>query len=133
MASKESSERTRQDYTDILDRAAAAKGDIAKMPSIEEIRDAAEALRPLHIPNPVDKIKIVKGARQMTKPVLEQLSKDCKEISNHVKAEDEAKRQKKVLMDALNDASPPEDGDSGDTKDNKASREVDPPSTARRL
>ncbi|MEA9860505.1 hypothetical protein ABFU27_03680 [Xanthomonas campestris pv. raphani] len=134
MDSKEKPARTRQDSIDILDRAAAAQGDARTMPGMKDIYDAAESVRPNDIPNPVNKIRIKDGIVEATKPELEQLSNDCGALSNHAKAEDEAKRQKQVLIDALNNASNPVGSDPAVSGDNEASStEVEAPATVRRL
>lgn len=104
------------------------------MPRMRDIFDAAEAVRPLDIPNPVNKIRIEDGVIEATQAELEQLSEDCGALSNHAKAEDEAKRQKQALIDALNNASPPEDGDAARSKDsNTPSSEDEARPAPRRL
>lgn len=134
MVSKEKPVRTRQDSIDTLDRAAAAKGDAKTMPGMEEIRQAAEAVRPSDIPNPVNKIMIEDGIAKATKPELEQLSEDCGKLSQHAKAEDEAKLQKQALIDALNNPSAPDDDVSAATEEkNASSTEADTSPTPRRL
>lgn len=133
MDRKKASERTRQESIDILDQAAAARGDARKMPGMKDIFDAAEAVRPLDIPNPVNKITVKDGVAEATKAELEQLSDDCGALSRHAKAEDEAKRQRQVLIDALNNESPREDGDPASTDDSKISPSEDeaPPAPRR--